>query len=314
MEVMDRINRCKNDEQLYWLTKRLIKEAINVSKSSNKFKGLIGTKLEANPTDYHLTDYDTPESKILYSVDIWNGYIPLGTKIVYGYINNKKNNTISCGGYYYYMDDEQYVYDFVKFIKKYRIEDELDAICAINIFENKYFSKLVNPKKRLEMHKLIWKNENIFFEPIKEHSIKDFYGNGSAQCTEYAAVTNNLFSILGIPISCFYDKKHAYNVLYIETDKEKELFDSYILDFSDCSFIYDEKLHCTGRYPFFKKIENGDREYINDVVNKGKRVEVEDYNMIQINNSLYECKTGNLRNYGVDHDEFKEKKLYLGRK
>ena len=93
------------------------------------------------------------------------------------------------------------------------------------------------PKDRMEMHKLLFKNEYQFFEPQREHSIKDFYKTGSARCTEYAVIANNLLSVLKIPISYFMDKDHAYNVLFVE--KEEDIYDSYILDYSFCVTMKD---------------------------------------------------------------------------
>lgn len=307
MEVIDRIKRCKNDEQLYWLTKKLIKDAINESKSDNPYKGLIGARLDVNPTNYNLTN--EKDCDVIYSVDIWNGYIPKGTKIVYGTIYNKYNYLFSCGGYYYYVDDETYVYDFIKYIKDMNIEDEFDLVSIVNEYTKKIFNNNLNGINRQNLHKLLFKDNYLQYHPIKEHSIKDFYHTGSAQCTEYAAVANNLFSVLGIPISYFNDKKHAFNVLFHQTDDDK--YDSYILDFSDCTFIYNEKLECVGRFPFFKKIENGDNEFINSVVNKGQRIKIDDYNILFINGSMFECKTGKVRDYGVEHDAIEEKKLIL---
>ena len=310
METIDRINNCKNDEQLYWLTKRLIKDAINESKSANKYKGLIGPKLEVNPTSYDLLAKEDINNKIVYSVDVWNGFIPKGTKLVYGSIINRINQTISSGGFYYYVDDESYIYDFIKFIKNYKIEDEFDVIAIVNKFEDKLFDKIINQKKREEIHGVLFKNDTTFCEPVRKHSIKDFYGNGRAQCTEYALVTNNLLSVLGIPVSYMNDRNHAFNVFYYEIADEK--YDSYILDYSQSVSVFDEKLQFKYQFPFFKKIENGDKDFIDRVVNHGERIKMPDYDMIQINNTLFECKNGEERNYGVVERVYdEEKKLVL---
>lgn len=307
---MDRIHNCKNDEELYYLTKKLIKEALKETRHNNKYYGLLGDKIEINPTEYDIIEKKIKKYRTIFSINIWNGYIPKNTKIVYGIILNNLNRGYSSGGYYYYLDDEKYVYDFVKYIKQFNVEDELDVISVVNDFFIEYFARMIEPKKRSEMHNLILKNENIYFKPTREHSIKDFYHNGSAQCTEYATITNNLFSILKIPVSCFFDSGHAYNVMFIENDEE---FDSYVLDYSDCVSIYDEKLECIGRFPFFKKIENGNKEFINKVVNENEKIELEDYNMLKINNRYYETKLGKNRIYGVGCDKIEEKKLIISR-
>ena len=336
MEVIERIHNCKDNEQLYWLTRKLIKEAMNRAKGANKYRGLIGTKSEINRKE---CDFN-PEHKerISYSVPFWSGYIPLKTKIVYGLAYGKAFNFDSNCGYYYYVDDDSYIYDFIKLIKEWEIEDTFDIITLINGFTKRLFEKLVDPQRRMQMHKLLLKEDYVFFEPIKEHSIKDFYYNGSAQCTEYALIANNLLNVLGIPTYYCLDKTHAFNVMFLENEKDD--YDGYLLDYSESIPVYNVKNEYVGKYPFYEKIETEKKKvlYINnedyieikydktqkeieeeenffeDFVNNGKRIKTHDFFAIIINNRMFKAPTSDRREYGVECNNVEDKKILVKRK
>lgn len=336
MEVVDRIHRCKNDEQLYWLTKKLIKEAISETKGLNGYRGLIGTMSEINRKE---CDFD-PEKKERYSfsVPFWNGYIPLGTKIVYGIACGKKITFDSNCGYYYYVDDESYVYDFIKYVKDWDIEDNFDLVSLINGYSRKLFDNIFNPINRMQMHKLLLKEDYVFYEPIKEHSIKDFYGTGSAQCTEYALIANNLLSIFKVPVYYCMDESHAFNIVFDENEENQ--YEGYILDYSNCAFAYDELSNYVGRYPFYEKIDTKKRKYIilpdgsseeidfnktdeeieeeenffEDFVNNGKRVYVDDFFVVIINGHMFKAIKDRIRDYGVECNKDENKKVLVKRR
>lgn len=336
MEVIERIHNCKDEEQLYWLTKKLIKEAMYRAKGFNKYRGLIGTKSEINRKEFDF--YPNHKDRISFSVPFWSGYIPLNTKIVYGIACGKKFNFDSNCGYYYYVDDDSYVYTFIKLIKEWEIEDAFDIVSLINGFSKRLFEKLVDPQRRMQMHKLLLKEDYVFFEPTKEHSIKDFYGNGSAQCTEYALIANNLLNVLGIPTYYCMDKSHAFNVMFLENDKED--YDGYLLDYSESIPVYNAKNEYVGKYPFYEKIETEKKRflYVNsedceeipydktkeeieeeenffeDFVNKGKRIKTNDFFAIIINDRMFKAPTKDRREYGVECNEVEEKKILVKRK
>lgn len=335
MEVIDRIKRCKNDEELYWLTKKLIKEAIKDVKGLNSYRGLIGTKSEINRKE---CDFDPNKNeRISVSVPFWNGYIPLGTKIVYGIACGKGFNFDSNCGYYYYVDDDSYIYDFVKSLKNYEIETTFDLITIINGFVKRLFEKYFNPKNRMEMHRLLLKGDYQFFEPIKEHSIKDFYGNGSAQCTEYALITSNLLSVLKIPVCYCMDKTHAFNLFFEKKLDKEDGYDGYILDYSEAVSAYDEQSNCVGRFPFYEKIKTEDKKniilpdgsfveiecektkeqieeeenYFDNFLNEGKRVIMNDFFVVIINNRMFKAVKDDFRNYGVECNTVEENKILI---
>jgi hypothetical protein len=334
MEVIDRINECETDEQLECLARELIKEAIDEVEGMNTYQGLIGLKSEVNKKN---VNFDFENSKrYSYSVPFWDGYVPLGTKIVYGNATDKTFNYDCNCGFYYYVDDESYIYDFVKYIKKYKIEDCFDLVSIINNYCIKLFENHFKRKDRMIMNRLLLKNNNEFFDPIKEHSIKDFYGNDSAKCTEYALIASNLLSVFKVPAYYCMDNTHAYNVFFDET--EDEFYEGYILDYSNCVWIYDIQFNTAKRFPFFSKIKIKEKKYIllpndevkeieeddenkeeefnqfyYDFVNGGKRIEMDDCIGVMINGHLFKADIAKKRNYGVECNQIKNKELILKR-
>lgn len=333
MEVVEKIKKCKDDEQLYWLTKKLIKEATKESKELNGYRGLIGTKSEINRKE---CDFDpNKKERYSFSVPFWDGYIPLGTKIVYGIACGKQFTFDSNCGYYYYVDDDSYVYDFIKYVKDWDIEDIFDLVSLINGFSRKLFDNYFEPKNRVQMHKLLLKEDYVFYEPIKEHSIKDFYGTGSAQCTEYALIASNLLSIFKIPVFYCMDTTHAFNVVFDETEEND--YEGYILDYSHCAFAYDELSKYVGRYPFYEKIDTKERKFIilpndeykevqfekseeqiqkeehfyEEFVNEGKRVQLNDFFVVIINGHMFKATKDNIRDYGIECNNKDEKKVLV---
>ena len=271
MEVIDRIHNCKNDEQLYWLTKKLIKEAYNRTKQYNTYKGLIGARSEVNKTGFDF-DPNSKRGEYSYNVPFWNGYVPLNTKIVYGNKFDKYYDYDSNGGRYYYVDDDSYVYEFIKQLNDWDVENCFDLLSVINGFCLNLFVKTINSKDRSQIHKLILKDDQFYFEPIKEHSIKDFYGNGSAVCTEYALVVCNLLNVLGVPTYYCMDKKHAYNIFFAKIDGMEDDYNGYLLDFSDNVLVVDEKFNYVGSFPFYLKLDIKKKKYL--ILPKGEYLEI----------------------------------------
>lgn len=304
------IKECQNDEEL----KELANEAIDVytkqAKKENS-ENYIGTNLDINPLNYHLNEPNFEFEDLYEGVSFWNGYIPLGTKMVYGRFYDEKYKTSSHKGCYYYLDDDDYIFEFFKYIKDLEIEDDYDIVIAVHSFIEKKFAKYFEPKERGEIHKLIYRSDGLFLRPIKEHSIKDFYYNGSAMCSEIAAVAENLLSSLGLEVMYFSDKEHAFN-LYVSHDKDDPYM--YILDFSNWVECYDVNYKLIGKTPFFGKIVDGNQELVDKMVNEGKRIELDDYYLYRINGRLFEIKNGRKRNYGTDFALQEENKLILNRK
>ena len=306
MDIVEMIKACKSDDELKELAESAIETYTIQANQENRNEGYIGTKLDINPINYHIAENDFELERFCDAVPIWNGYIPLGTKIVYGRSFNEKFKTSSHRGCYYYVDDDSYIYEFFKFIKDRDIEDDYDIIIAVASFINKKMTKLFEPKKREDINKLIYMNEDLFFRPVKEHGLRDFYGNGSAMCSEISLMAENLVSSLGLEIMYFMDKEHVYNI-YAHHEEDKT--DVYVIDFSNWVECFDVNFNFIGYTPFFGKIEGADKAMLEEIVNEGKRIDLPDYFLYKINGYLYEIKTGNIRNYGTDFAAEEEKTL-----
>ena len=117
MDIVEQIKACKNDEELRELAKSAIEVFSKEAEKNNGEAEYVGTKLDINPLNYHIDDRDFEIEADYEARPFWVGYVPLGTKIVYGRLYNEKYRTSVHGGWYYYVDDDSYVYDFFKYIK-----------------------------------------------------------------------------------------------------------------------------------------------------------------------------------------------------
>ncbi len=304
------IKQCKSDEELEELARNAIDVYTKQAYRENAHSNYIGINLDINPTNFHLADKDFVSEYLFDEVTVWNGYLPLGMKIVYGGAYNKKYKTYTHGGCYYYLDDESYVLDFFKFIKNLEIEEEYDIIVAVHDYLKKLFGKQINARERSDINKLFYKTDYLFHRPVKEHSIKDFYGNGSALCTEYAAIGENLLSVMGLEVLYMYDKEHAYNI-FAYSDQDKGI---YVVDFAKWVECYDTSFHLIDTYPYFEEIKDATSQDVDDIVNAGKRIVLDDYYLYSINGMLYKVITVKKREYGVDFDLEEKKPLILKRK
>lgn len=284
-ELLSQIKECKTDEELEELAKVYIKFYTEEAGKYNIDCNTIGTDVGINPRNYTNEEYD-------YGLNIWCGYIPKNTRIVYavyGYSNYRSSN----GGQYYYLDDESYILDFFKYIKDKDIDDNYDFILCVNKFLKQYLVRDINKVDREEMFKLICKNEEDYYEPIKEHSILDFKNNGAAECSEYSAITENIFSIFGFDIYYMMDRTHAYNLL-IEEGKVS------ILDYANWVCCFDINYKYLGRLPYYVEIPEFDDELFDNIKNFKERIKLPDYYFLVMNDDLIEVRNGEERDYGID--------------
>ena len=310
MDIVGEIKACKTDEELKELADKIIKKNTESAMDINMNYGYIGQELDINPINYHITDSNFEPEYTFNTVPFWNGYIPLGTKIVYGGVYSEKYRTCSNRGSYYYLDDDNYIYEFFKYIKDKEVEDENDIVIYIATFLKNKFDRYYDAKDRDEMHKLIMMAEDLYFKPTKEHSIKDFYNNGSAMCSEYAVVAENIMSALGFKTLLLFDSNHSFNVFIYSSGEEIGL---YVLDYSNTVDCYNIKLDLIGYIPFFGKIDCEDVNILRNVILNGERLEFDDYFMYKINGCLYKMILDQKRSYGTNYAEEKEKRLILKR-
>ncbi len=317
MDIVEMINECNTDEELKALARETIEGFSNLAQKENYNRKYIGADLDINPRDYHLAE---PNLKTREKFDfnyLWTGYIPLGTKVVYGYCCSPTTKTSFHSGYYFYVDDDSYVYEFFKYLKGKDIETEFDIIFLAYIFVMNWLNKKrvnFNGREREDIDRLLIKDDDFFYRPTKEHSIKDFYFNGSAMCSEISLLAENLMSIFGLDVMYVVDKNHVYNIYIDHYDPEDlEKIRSYIVDFSGWVDCINEKFEVVGISPFITEIENGNQSLLKEMVEDGKRIEVNEYIVFNINGENYELSLNKKREYGIDYNKNSEKKLTLNK-
>ena len=293
IDLINDIKNTKNDEEIKEIIDEIILECLEALEEidiDTKVLNTLGVESEINNNRCYINQYDVNDDEFNIQ-SIWTGFIPNNTKIIYGvYID--KNRDVSNKGQYYYLDDNSYLYEFSKYIKDKEIETEEDFISYVYDFLEEYLGNFINPKERQDIHKLLYKNDDYYFKPTKEHSNKDFVGTGGAMCTEYSTLAQNIFTIYGFDMMYMMDDKHAYNLISIR-DKV------HILDLSMNVVVLDLDGNVIGDMPFLEEIEDFDSNYLNRVVYGKEKFIVNDYYDIYMNEKLFKVTVKDTREYGV---------------
>ncbi len=292
-ELIAEIKNSKNEEEIKQIIDSVIIECLEALEEINidtKVKNTLGVESDINYERIYLNENDKNDNT--YNMQaVWTGFIPKTTKIIYG-INIDKYKEVANQGSYYYIDDNSYLYEFSKFIKEKEIDTDEDFILYVYDFLNKYLGNILNKKQRKDIHKLIYKNENVFYKPIKEHSNKDFIGTGGAMCTEYATLAQNILTLYGFDMMYLMDDKHAYNLIFLN---EKV----HLLDLSMCVVVLDEHHNEIGTLPFLEEIENYSNELLKRVIYGDEKFILNQYFDIYINDRLFKFTISEKREYGV---------------
>ena len=91
MDIYELIKKCSSLEELYELADSAIKFFTQRAYEENVPTNCIGTQIGINPISNHIGDKDFKFDKYYSAVNVWNGYVPLGMKIVYGRFFNILN-------------------------------------------------------------------------------------------------------------------------------------------------------------------------------------------------------------------------------
>lgn len=175
---------------------------------------------------------------------IFKGFIPLDTRIKYSAMNIED----------YSMDTKDFFYEFATFIKKYNITSKGQLIYFLETFINMYFGLKGSHNREEIFNDLAWKStttDEEYFEALKNNKIGDLKGKNVAECTERAALANQILSLFGVEsyytMGCFSmkDKEegHCFNIL-----RKKNGY--AIVDYSVPVCIYDSTDKLKGFYPF----------------------------------------------------------------
>lgn len=273
----------------------------NISKTNNTY-GLIGYNLHFNPGEINILDKD--EEPFIEEVKFHTGYVPKGTKVVFG-CNTCDNGMAFNGGKYYVVDDEEYVYKFCKLIKDTDVRSGEELLEFILIFLNDYFGGR-GSQTREEMFQLIMKADCTYYDSVREHRLSDFKGKGNAVCTEYAITANNLLTVFGFDSTIVLGQlkignddvqDHAFNIVSY-TDDEYNRIDM-LVDFAESSNVYDLNHNKIGDVPYIIDLVDLDDDFAEKFYYKEKHLYFDDYYFIFEDNMYLPLKTSNIRDYSV---------------
>lgn len=155
----------------------------------------------------------------------------------------------------YTMKNQDYIYEYINYLNKNNITDINTAILAISPFLKKYFGVGKNGNNKnnreisfdnmgMQLSEIRQKSEQLYQEYYsKWFDIAIFKNNSIAECTEYAALTQNILAFMGFNsyyISGYFSTKntegaHAFNL--VQTTKEK----FFLIDSANPTTIFDEK-------------------------------------------------------------------------
>ncbi len=311
MEVLREIQKLSDEE-----VEEYCKERIQLLEDYyGKYRDRsLGYDIDYNSPILYLkeSDYTTLESKCFYG-----GYIPLGTKIIFGFVWNGSNYTNA--GLYYYLDDASYILEFVKFVREKEINNEYELFDCIFDFLNHYFDLTEIKKKdyidRDNMCKLISKTSTSYYAPVKEHSIKMFKGKGNALCTEKSIIAQNILSFLNFEsyvVIGLVDNdgkggsEHAFNLItYIDSTTGERL--NSLIDFSLCINRIDINHRITRQEPYMIDLDSLDDNYAKEFLSGNSKIEGEKYGFLDLEKlSLYLRGDSIIKYYIEDNDPKKE--------
>jgi len=295
MNILNKIYNLKDNELEEYVRKRINKLEDEFI-SSYEYNSYVGFDLDINP-NYSLLD----ENDYMIFINNKMGfYIPLYTKMIYGM--SGKTGYFCNSGYYYYIDDDSYILNFIKRIRKYEIYDDRDIFDEILFFLDDLFGKYkIDNKDREEKSRLILKNEKKYYKLNKEHKLSNLYNDGSAVCTEYSLLAHNILKFLGYDsifvVGLNEQMSHAFNFVGFNNNFTRER-ENLLIDFSMPITLVDTRFKIEGRFPFIYRLN----ENVHSVVDKlrhGESLICEDYFLMYFNDEImkfsYDCN----RNYSL---------------
>jgi len=275
----------------------------------------LGYNVESYPTFIYLNenDYSFVETHCFYG-----GYIPLKTKITFGFTWN--GSGYQNAGQYYYLDDTSYINEFVKFVRDKEINNEYELFDCILDFLNHYFArndfKTSNYVERGDMCKMILKNSRAYHDPVNEHSIKMFKDRGNALCTENSVLAQNILSFFNIEsyiVIGLVDRDgkggsdHAFNLItYVEEETGERLNSLIDFSFSIPRIDIDHNIICYE--PYMINLDSLDETFAEEFLSGSSEIQGEMYSFLDLDNlSLYLKGNSMIKYYVVDNNPSKKR-------
>ncbi len=227
MDLFQQILECKEEE-----IDKIIEEAINTADNNAEEVEKLG-----------FLDYGK-------SVNVFKGFIPKKTRIKYENLAMED----------YSMESTDYIYEFAHFIKKYNINSKVSLIHNLEFFINSYFGFPGKMDRKEVFNDIAWQTTNTdeeYFKALENNKLGDLKGKGAAQCTERAALAQQILSIFGFEsyycMGCVdrdnNQEGHCFNIV-------KRKNDYALLDYSMPVTSYDEKDSVNAYYPFLGVLTN----------------------------------------------------------
>ena len=216
------------------------------------------------------------------------------TKIIYGLSWDLDKGKGVNDGNFYYMDDQEYLYDFCQFVQDKEIMDEYEFFGYVRDFLKDYFG-YIKKVGREQMHQMILKNEDDFFDPIQKHSVRDFKGKGNAMCSEYASMAHNIlklfdfesYLIVGTLILNDNDPEaHAYNLVTFKECDTGEIRHA-LIDFINGVDVFDVDFTKIGEEPFIGFFDELDQNFVDQLVHEEKHLQFDEYRFMLIKDTVF---------------------------
>lgn len=241
MDLLSRILGCKTDEEV----DIIIKEEIEKIQNSTKPIKQLG-----------FLDYGK-------SINCYKGFIPLKTRIKYSNMNLET----------YGMESTDYFYEFAHFLRKYNINNRGALVHNLEYFINQYFGFPGKSNRETIFNENAWNStttDEEYFIALENNKIGDLKGKGAAECTERAALAEQLLSLFGTEVY------YCIGCVGLENSQEGHCFniakrknDYALLDYSIPVKVYNKEGALVAYYPFVGKLtEEEFLEFVNDGVLK----------------------------------------------
>ncbi|MBP5678845.1 MAG: hypothetical protein J6X28_03345 [Bacilli bacterium] len=276
MRFLNEINNL-SEEQMKKRIAQKIERLERKSKTHNPKVDALGYLMDYKPT---IKEFKWDGNKFTTSCKIrcfYNNFLPKDMKIVYGVSLDPTTRKLGNRGHYYYMDDQEYLYEFCKYIKGLEIDNIYDFLGYVSDFLKGYLGTIVRGD-RDAMFTTLYDHEGNVFKPTKERSIGDFKKKGVALCSEYATMAQNILrlfdfnSYLVIGNAKIRDRRpemHSYNLLaYPEYDEEEQdyHYQFFLMDFINGVPVKDINEKVIGIDPFVVPLERIDQEMVDQLV------------------------------------------------
>ena len=289
------------------IEKHLSYEIYNLENRSkqNNDGDVIGYNVPYNPTGIDLLRKEEFAIPIKLRC-FYGGYVPKGTKVVYGFASDI-NGSFANEGRYYIVDDDSYIYDFCKYIKDIDIKSEGDLFRHILTFLKTYLGGIPN-RSRDEMFQMVLKNDKIYHDPINEHKLSDFKHKGNAMCSEYTIMANNILSVFGFDsyVIMGHEKDirgvegHAFNFVSYTNEKYERV--DVLMDFFNDVDIYDVSFNKLGSCPYIRDLDDLNNEFVYEFINSKRHIVDNEYCIMVIGKSLFEVLFDRTRDYFIQNE------------